>query len=123
MSKRTQADLLDSHSRTKETSPLPKEDTRYYVKVGRLVWAQSELNQEECTLLEVPASWLSSLASVLERRTIRREHEQGLQTRITQSDAGIHTQREMTKRFPIRQAGVSESEMKLHLYQLTSLHT
>lgn len=37
----------------------------------------------------MPTGWLSSLASVLERRTMRREHGMKFQTRITESDAGI----------------------------------
>lgn len=80
---------MDYPSRAKETSPFPKEDTRKYVKVGRLVWAQTELNQEECPPVEGHASWLSSLESVLERKTARREHGRVFQTRITESDAGI----------------------------------
>lgn len=86
VSKSSQADL-DSHSRVRDLT-LTKRIHKKLCQRREAGLGQSELNQEECTPLEVPASWLSSLASVWERRT-RREHGRGFQTRITESDAGI----------------------------------
>lgn len=45
-------DLRHHHSRAKQTSPLPKAGRRN-VEVGRVFWAQTEQNQEECTFLDV----------------------------------------------------------------------
>ena len=46
-------DLWHHHTRAKQTSPLPKAGRRNYVEVGKVFWAQTEQNQEECTFLDV----------------------------------------------------------------------